>query len=100
MPDEPLAPDPRPALRALATVAGFATIGLLATLFAGPPEIIAQVPAWTMYSSAGALLAALIGLELARRTDRLAVLGVLAKLGFALLVVVALFLAAQLVLNA
>lgn len=88
-------PDPRPALRALAVVAGLATLGLLGTLMFGAPELIARLPAWAMYLSAGTLLAALIGLELAARGGRGGLLAVLAKLGFALLVVVALYLVAH-----
>lgn len=89
------APDPRRTLRVLAFVAGLATLALLTTLMVGSPDLIARVPAWTMYTSAGTLLAALLGLELASRGGRAGALALFAKLGFALLVVVALFLLAQ-----
>jgi hypothetical protein len=89
--------DPRIALRALAIVAGAATLGLLGLLMTGSPDLVGRVPAWTMYLSAGTLLAALIGLELAARGVRAGALAMLAKLAFGLLVVVALFLLAQVV---
>ncbi len=87
--------DPRRALRALAVVAGLATLALLGTLMFGSPDLIAQLPAWAMYLSAGTLFAALLGLELAARGGRAGMFALLAKLGFALLVIVALFLLAQ-----
>lgn len=88
---------PRRLLRALAVVAGLATFALLGVLMFGSPDLIAQLPAWTMYLSAGTLLIALVGLELANRGGRAGALALLAKLGFALLVVLALFLLAQVV---
>jgi hypothetical protein len=95
--------DDRPArpraLQALAAVAGLATLALLGVLVGGSPDLIARLPAWVVYTSSGTLFAALVGLELAARGGRVGALRLLAKIGFGLLVVIALFLLAQVLMH-
>jgi len=86
---------PPAALRALAAIAGIATLAVVLLLFAGPPAFAATVPAWAVFACAGTLLTALIALELHGRGLARGLLPLLAKLGFGVLVVVALFLLAQ-----
>ena len=92
--DPHIAPPPR-ALKALAAIAGLATVGLLGLLMFGSPDLVVRLPAWAMPLCAGMMLAALVGLELAKRGGRAGALAVLAKLGFAVLVAVALILVMQ-----
>lgn len=87
--------DPTRALRALAAIAGVATLGLLGLLLFGAPDLIVRLPAWAMPLCAGTMLAAVVGLELAKRGGRAGALAVLAKIGFAVLVAVALILLLQ-----